>query len=132
MINRSNYAASSASWYQLTIFELDFACWAAPKPLSFCIVPMQAARLLRKHFYNKKGREDSPQTGESSRPSFLSSFYLLLRFCFFCKENFHVLLCFCPFLHFFFRFTVVWICCFLLSQQPSIFFIQIFYFGQLL
>lgn len=58
---------------------------------------------------------------------------LFFRFvCFFCKEHLYVFLSFHKLLHFFPRFAVVWVSCFLLSQQVRIFCIQSFDLRQLL
>ena len=74
-------------------------------------------RVCSKHFYNKK---DSLGLSHKGRILGYRRLSRLLFFCaalFFCKEQFCVSLCTKKLLHFFFRFAVVRVECFLFCQQ---------------
>ena len=101
-----------------------------PNPLSFRIVRCRL-RVCSKHFYNKKDSLGLFHEGRVLGYLRLSGLRFFGAALFLCKEQFYVSLCTKKLLHFFFRFTIVRVECFLFRQQLGIFRIQFFHLGEL-
>ena len=115
---------------QIFQIQIQNACWAVPNPLSFRIVRCRL-RVCSKHFYNKKDSLGLFHEGRVLGYLRLSGLRFFGAALFLCKEQFYVSLCTKKLLHFFFRFTIVRVECFLFRQQLGIFRIQFFHLGEL-
>ena len=89
-------------------------------------------RVCSKHFYNKKDSLGFFHEGRILGYLHLSGLHFFGNALFLCKEHFYVSLCTKKLLHFFFRFAVVRVACFLFCQQLGIFRIQLLDLRQLL
>ena len=78
-------------------------------------------RVCSKHFYNKKDSLGFFHEGRILGYLHLSGLHFFGNALFLCKEHFYVSLCTKKLLHFFFRFAVVRVACFLFCQQVGIF-----------
>ena len=127
VVDGNIYAASSASWYQLAIFESDFSKSKFKMLVGLCPNPICSAscrcrlRVCSKHFYNKKDSLGLFHEGRILGYLHLSGFRFFCAALFLCKEQFYISLCTKKLLHFFFRFSIVRVACFLFCQQVGIF-----------
>ena len=101
-------------------FALQNACWAVPKPI--CSASYRCRlRVCSKHFYNKKDSLGLFHEGRILDYLHLSGFRFFCAALFLCKEQFYISLCTKKLLHFFFRFSIVRVACFLFCQHVGIF-----------
>ena len=87
-------------------------------------------RVCSKHFYNKKDSLGFFHEGRILGYLHLSGLHFFGNALFLCKEHFYVSLCTKKLLHFFFRFAVVRVACFLFCQQFGIFRVQLLDLGE--
>ena len=112
--------ASRAFVYTNAIFALQNACWAVPNPLHSA--PFRCRlRVCSKHFYNKKDSLGLFHNRRILGCRCLSRLHFFCAALFLCKEQFYISLCTKKLLHFFFRFSIVRVACFLFCQQVGIF-----------
>ena len=78
-------------------------------------------RVCSKHFYNKKDSLGLFHEGRILGYLHLSGLRFFCAALFLCKEQFYISLCTKKLLHFFFRFSIVRVACFLFCQQVGIF-----------
>ena len=101
-------------------FALQNTCWEHPNPI--CSASCRCRlRVCSKHFYNKKDSLGLFHEGRVLGYLRLSGLRFFCAALFFSKEQFYVSLCTKKLLHFFFRFAVVRVECFLFCQQLGIF-----------
>ena len=104
--------------------------------VGLCPIPFYSAsfrcrlRVCSKHFYNKKDSLGLSHEGRILGYRRLSGFRFFSAVLFFCKEQFYVSPRTKKFLHFFFRFAVVRVECFLFCQQFGIFRVQLLDLGK--
>ena len=99
--------------------------------VGLCPIPYRSAScrcrlcVCSKHFYNKKDSLGPFPHGRVLGYRRLSGLRFIGASLFLCKEQFYVSLCRKKLLHFFFRFAIVRVACFLFCQQLGIFSIQL-------
>ena len=105
--------ASSATWYQLAIFESDFSKSKFKMLVGLCPIPFRSASC-------DAGCAFVPNTSITKKDSLglfhkgrilgylrLSGLHFFSATLFLCKEQFYIFLCTKKLLHFFFRFAIV-------------------------
>lgn len=105
---------------QIFQIQIQNACWAVPNPLHSA--PFRCRlRVCSKHFYNKKDSLGLFHNRRILGCRCLSRLHFFCAALFLCKEQFYISLCTKKLLHFFFRFSIVRVACFLFCQQVGIF-----------
>ena len=123
--------ASSATWYQLAIFESDFSKSKFKMLVGLCPIPFRSASC-------DAGCAFVPNTSITKKDSLglfhkgrilgylrLSGLHFFSATLFLIEEKLNIFLRSKKLLHFFFRFAIVRIACFLFCQQLRIFCIQL-------
>lgn len=112
--------ASRAFVYTNAILLCKMLVGLCPNPI--CSASCQCRlRVCSKHFHNKKDSLGLFHEGRILGYLHLSGFRFFCAALFLCKEQFYISLCTKKLLHFFFRFSIVRVACFLFCQQVGIF-----------
>ena len=112
--------ASRAFVYTNAILLCKMLVGLCPNPI--CSASCRCRlRVCSKHFYNKKDSLGLFHEGRILGYLHLSGFRFFCAALFLCKEQFYISLCTKKLLHFFFRFSIVRVACFLFCQQVGIF-----------
>ena len=112
--------ASRAFVYTNAILRCKMLVGLCPNPI--CSASCRCRlRVCSKHFYNKKDSLGLFHEGRILGYLHLSGLRFFCAALFLCKEQFYISLCTKKLLHFFFRFSIVRVACFLFCQQVGIF-----------
>ena len=112
--------ASRAFVYTNAILLCKILVGLCPNPI--CSASCRCRlRVCSKHFYNKKDSLGLFHEGRILGYLHLSGLRFFCAALFLCKEQFYISLCTKKLLHFFFRFSIVRVACFLFCQQVGIF-----------
>ena len=112
--------ASRAFVYTNAILLCKMLVGLCPNPI--CSASCRCRlRVCSKHFYNKKDSLGLFHEGRILGYLHLSGLRFFCAALFLCKEQFYISLCTKKLLHFFFRFSIVRVACFLFCQQVGIF-----------
>ena len=122
-------AASRAFVYTNAILLCKMLVGLCPNPICFASCRCKL-RVCSKHFYNKKDSLGLSHEGRILGYLHLSGLHFFSASLLFSKEQFYVSPRTKKFLHFFFRFAVVRVGCFLFCQQFGIFRVQLLDLGK--
>ena len=112
--------ASRAFVYTNAILLCKMLVGLCPNPI--CSASCRCRlRVCSKHFHNKKDSLGLFHEGRILGYLHLSGLHFFGTALFLCKKHFYVSLCTKKLLHFFFRFSIVRVACFLFCQQVGIF-----------